>query len=87
VELRLLGRETTVVALAQLATPMAVPVVVVVRAQSVAPVRATPVVPVVRVAHLRLLEHRASTQLVVAVPVVLWCRRKFYWWRGCNRNR
>jgi hypothetical protein len=53
VELQPLDRETTVVALVQQATPTVVPVVVVERAQSVEPVRATPVVPVVRVVHLR----------------------------------
>jgi hypothetical protein len=53
VELRLLGRETTVVAQVEQRAPTEDPVVVVERAQSVEPVRATPVVPVVRVVHLR----------------------------------
>jgi hypothetical protein len=65
-----LVRETTVVAQVQQVTPTVVPVVVVVRAQLVVPDRVTPVVPVARGAHLRLLEHRASMLPVVVVVVV-----------------
>jgi hypothetical protein len=71
VELQPLGRETTVVAQVEQRAPTEDPVVVVVRAQSVAPVRTTPVVPVVPVASPRLQEFLDSMLPVVVVPVAL----------------